>query len=183
MAQMADPFDGSAPALQATTDKGRSVPLFDASPNAVAADSATEIRYVRDQRLDRKLIQTGPPDVRYNCHGWVFTGGQYWLRSAMVETVLADNDYVAVKHPQPGDVAVFRNNVNEVTHSGIVRTNDKDAGVLIESKWGRFGRYIHGPDEHAYRGQQVTYYRTTRGTHLLRGLPSYPAPAPAEIAE
>jgi len=171
LAQMADPLDeGSTPTFTATTDGGRSVPLFVASPSAMPANAEAEARFLRDLKLDKKLIQTAPADLKYNCHGWVFTGGQFWLRSAMVEAVLADNSYVAVKQPQGGDVAVFRNAVGEVTHTGLVRTSGKDGGVLIESKWGRFGRYVHGPDDHAYRGQNVTYYRTTRGTHLLKGL-------------
>jgi hypothetical protein len=171
LAQMADPLDeGSAAAFTATTDGGRSIPLFMASASAVPAGPDAETRFLRDLKLEKKLIQTAPADLRYNCHGWVFTGGQFWLRSAMVEAVLADNSYVAVKQPLSGDVAVFRNAVGEVTHTGLVRASGKDGGVLIESKWGRFGRYVHGPDEHGYRGQNVTYYRTTRGTHLLKGL-------------
>lgn len=170
MAQMTDPIDpNTPPAVLARTDAGTSVPLFTVSPSVGGATSVAEARYLHDQRLDGKAIQTAPADLQCNCHGWVFAGGRYWLRGNQVETVLKDNGYQAVEKPHKGDVAIFRNQMGEVTHSGLVRTGSGST-ILIESKWGRFGRFVHGPDEHAYRGNQITYYRSSRGTHRLDGL-------------
>jgi len=170
LAQMADPIDpNSPPALMAQTDAGTPIPLFEPSSSALAAPLDVEARFLHDQRLNGKAIQTAPSDVHYNCHGWVFTGGRFWLRGGQVEAVLKDNAYQPVEKPHKGDLAVFRNPLGEVTHTGLVRTGTGGT-VLIESKWGRFGRFVHGPDEHAYRGHQVTYYRSPPGTHLLKGL-------------
>jgi hypothetical protein len=180
LAQMTDPIDqNSPPALLATTDAGHAVPLFSASPSAAIASQELESRYLSDLHLNVKLIQTAPSDLKYNCHGWVFTDGRFWVRSSMVETILKDNAYRAVTNPRVGDVAVFRSQVGEVTHTGLVRAGGKNGGILIESKWGRFGRFVHTPEDHGYRGHQVTYYRTSRGTHLLKGLESSATPSPA----
>jgi len=171
LAQFADPLEEhSSPALEVSTDAGAPIPLYNASLSTVSVTEDVESRYLRGMRLDKKLIQTAPADLKYNCHGWVFTGGQYWLRSNAIETILKDNAYRAVKNPRAGDVAVFRNNLGEVTHTGLVRAGSKEGALLIESKWGRFGRYVHTADDHGYRGQEVTYYRTSRGSHLLKGL-------------
>jgi len=168
---MADPIEeNSPPARLARTDSGTTVPLFEVSPSAASPTQDREARYVRNLRLDAKLIQTSAADLKYNCHGWVFTGGRYWVRGAAVETILKENGYKAVEHPRAGDVAIFRNHLGEVTHTGLVRAGNRRGTILIESKWGRFGRYVHGPDEHGYRGHAVTYYHTSRGTHLLAGM-------------
>jgi hypothetical protein len=182
LAQMSDPIDeNTPPALLVSSDAGRSIPLFNASPSAPTVSPEGEARFLRDLRLDTKVIRTAPPDLKYNCHGFVFTDGRYWVRSAMVATILKDNDYEAVTQPRAGDVAVFRNQLGEVTHTGLVRAGGKDGGILIESKWGRYGRYVHGPEEHGYRGHELTYYRSSRGGHLLKGLES-PAATPASPA-
>jgi hypothetical protein len=160
----------AAPARIACTDSGRPVPLFTCRSAPLDAEPDFERRYLRDSRLDMKLIQLSPGDPGYNCHGWVFAGGRYWLRGAFVDHILSDNGYRTTPRARPGDVAVFRNDRGEVTHSALVRSASGDGLVLVESKFGRLGRYIHTVDEHLYRGQAVTYYRTDRGSHYLQGL-------------
>jgi hypothetical protein len=180
---MSDPIEeNSPPSLLARTDSGVSVPLFEPSPNAVTATHDVEARYLHELGLDAKLIQTAPPDLKYNCHGWVFTGGRYWVRSNQVQTILEGNGYRAVGQPQAGDLVVYRNGRGEVSHTGLVRAGGKSGSLLIESKWGRFGRYVHGPQEHGYRGHEATYYRTARGSHLLQGVDASRVSAEAEAA-
>jgi len=181
LAAMSDPIDESCPpALVARTDAGAAVPLHEPSPSATPATADVETRYLRELRLDANLIRTAPADLHYNCHGWVFTGGRYWLRSNEVEGILKGNGYQAVEQPRAGDLVVFRNSLGEVTHTGLVRTGGDKESILIESKWGRFGRFVHGPEEHGYRGHQVTYYRSPRSGHLLQGLATA-APRPSLV--
>src|SRR5262249_51801388 len=119
---------------QAQTDKGRPIPLFVPIPGAGTFPTDQETRHVEQLRLERKLIQTGPADSSYNCHGWVFTGGRYRLRGSAVDLILEDNGYQVTPAPVQGDLAVFRNPDGEVTHTGVTcgRTGGE---VLIESKW------------------------------------------------
>jgi hypothetical protein len=176
LAQLADPIDTNGPpALVVNTDTGRAIPLYNALPDLTTISADTESRHLQDLKLHLKTIQVGPADMKYNCHGWVFASGRYWLRGIHVADILADNGYRAVERPAPGDVAVFRNGEGAVIHSGLVRASG-DGPILIESKWGRMGRYIHTADDHAYRGQSLTYYRTSRTSHVLGGS-EYPKPA------
>src|SRR5262249_9036483 len=89
---------------------------------------------------------------------------------------LQDNRYSAVSSPRAGDLAVYHNPSGEVTHTGIVRLA-ADGLILIESKWGQLGRFVHTPTEHCYTDSTCTSYRSPRTSHLLRGLE---AGAPAE---
>ncbi|MGL4550111.1 MAG: hypothetical protein ACRC33_02895, partial [Gemmataceae bacterium] len=157
----------------ALTDQGRSVPLWVlASSTVESLQSFSEEDYVRRLRLEARLIQTGTVDGDYNCHGWVFTGGKFWVRGAWVETILIDNGYRETKKPMIGDLCVYRDGGGEVSHTAVVRGLGADGLILLESKWGKLGRYIHNAtQDHAYSGHVPTYYRTKRGSHLLAGLP------------
>jgi hypothetical protein len=54
----------------------------------------------------------------------------------------------------------------------VVRGIDEEGLVLIESKWGRYGRFIHTADQNPYTSYSLSWYHTSRGGHLLRGLPA-----------
>jgi hypothetical protein len=72
--------------------------------------------------------------------------------------ILADNGYRQVKSPQPGDVIVYRDLTRQIVHTGLVRMALEDGLVLVESKWGISGRYIHKPEGQFY-SQSYEYYR------------------------
>jgi hypothetical protein len=157
---------------QAPTDKGRLVPLF--RPSAATAEGLatfSEESFLHKRNLDQHIIQTGPVDPAYNCHGWVFAGGKFWVRGTAVPGILKDNGYRAVAHPRLGDIAIFTDPKGEVSHSGLVRGQGTKGAILLESKWGKLGRYIHTTDKHIYVGHAIAYYRTDRGSHVLSGLP------------
>jgi hypothetical protein len=163
----------SAPSRVARTDTGHPVPLHLTS--GIASEENTldaEREQVRGFKLEMKLIQTGPADPTCNCHGWVFAAGRYWVRGAFVERILRDNGYKTIDQTRPGDVAIFRDATGQVTHSALVRSVSEDGLVLVESKWGRLGRFVHTADDHIYRGHTATYYRTARGGHQLEGVQS-----------
>jgi hypothetical protein len=147
----------------ALTDAGQAVTLY--LPQTM--DDADDSAFLRRQQYELKLIQTAPADASYNCHGWVFTGGQAWIRGYSVESILKDNAYQEVSHPAPGDVAIYRNDQGEVMHTALVRAVGEGA-VLLESKWGRLGRYVHTDAEHVYKQHRRTWYRSPRAGHVLR---------------
>src|SRR5262249_59637069 len=89
---------------------------------------------------------------------------------SQVPQILADNGYRPVTTPRAGDLVVFRDGQGEVVHSGVVCGASEDGTVLIESKWGRLGRFVHTASQHCYPETKVTYYHTPRGGHLLRGV-------------
>jgi len=155
--------------LSVCTDAGRRVPVFHLTDNAgKEAEEHAEREFLQRSNLSYRLIRTGDAEAECNCHGWVFTQGQCWIRGASVDGILNDNDYTPTEAPRPGDIAVYRNEAGEVLHSAVVRVV-LETGVLLESKWGRLGRFLHRPEDQGY-GQNFIYYHTSRGSNALRGL-------------
>src|SRR5262249_28326895 len=142
--------------------------------SAAEAETAPDLvtsegNLIRNQRLLEHMLRTAPPDTSYNCHGWVFAAGKFWVKGQEVQAILDDNGYREVSTPRPNDVAVFRDDVGNILHTGLVRTASEDGLILIESKWGTLGRYIHMPQDQVYAAS-CSYYRSSRQSHALHGL-------------
>ena len=158
-------------ACLAKTDRGSGIHLLSVS-EAQSSEylAASEQQTILAGPVAEYIIRRGPPDDSSNCHGWVFSGGKFAIRGAEVDTILAENEYDPVPAPQPGDLCVYRNDTNGVAHTAIVRSVLDDGTVLVEGKWGRLGVFLH-PVGHSAYGAQFSYYRTDRGTHVLRSIP------------
>lgn len=167
----------------AVSDAGRVVKVFTIPETTDILPADGDVGFLTRSQLHLALIRTAAPDVRYNCHGFVFADGKYWVRGAFVEQILKDNGYHQTSGPQSGDIIVYRcNRTGEVAHTGVVRTVVEDTGtVLIESKLGSLGRFIHGSDKHPYDNTTGTYYHTSRGSHVLRGLDGVRRPGAAVL--
>jgi hypothetical protein len=96
-----------------------------------------------------------------------------------VNAILQDNGYSLVAQPQVGDLAIYRSLADEVTHTGLVRMVGGDGSVLVESKWGPLGIYLHPVAAQPY-GERHTYYRSSREGHLLAVTPRSSVPAAIE---
>jgi hypothetical protein len=154
----------------ALTDAGHAIPLGTARLASEADATRGDSQLIEKYRLAGQVIQTGPAGLECNCHGWVFTAGRYWVHGTDVERILKDNGYRPVSNPQPGDLAIWRNPWDAVSHSGLVRSAAADGELLVESKWGRGGRYVHTPTRHPYPHDRCTFYHSPRGGHLLLGV-------------
>jgi len=154
----------------AVTDAGHVVRLYSLASAEGGDNREEEARRQWYQELAHQMIRTGDAYPTCNCHGWVFAGGQHWIHGRDVDLILHDNGYRAVTAPQAGDVAVFRSAQGHVEHTGVVRGTDAEGKVLIESKLGRYGRFIHTAEQHPYPDTVITYYHSRRGGNLLRGL-------------
>jgi hypothetical protein len=75
--------------------------------------------------------------------------------------LLEDNGYRVVERPRAGDVIVYRDGVDQIVHTGLVLCAFDDGQVLIESKWGIAGRYLHMAQDQYY-SQLFSYYRSDR---------------------
>ncbi len=152
------------PQFHVVTDAGRRLPVY----TLVLAESATEFEhaFIAERHFACRVIRTGDPDPSHNCHGWVFTQGRFALRPEDVEDILADNHYEKVAEPQPGDLIIYRNVEGQIEHTGLVRSVIAGEIVLIESKWGPLGRFLHAPEDQPY-GTDYAYYRSARSGHLV----------------
>ncbi|WP_439623583.1 CHAP domain-containing protein [Gemmata sp.] len=156
---------------RAATDRGTPVvlrePVAAAAPEA--ADPATsEERFLAAAQLSDQIIRRGCGGAQTNCHGWVFTGGRFRLSADDVAVILAENGYREVAVPAPGDAVVYRTN-GAVTHTGVVRYVTPGEPVLIESKWGDLGVFLHAAERSPY-GTDFTFHRSDRRGHTLAGL-------------
>jgi hypothetical protein len=162
-----------ARAANVVTDRGRRVRVASLGRPVPDADlSGVEDEYIRKHDLARKVVARDRPDASHNCHGWLFTGGLYWVAGDAVDDILADNGYALVSTPTPGDLAIYRDVTGNVVHTGVVRA--VEGGTLVESKWGPLGRFIHGPADQPFGGT-AAFYRSPRRGHLLAGLSPEPA--------
>jgi hypothetical protein len=148
------------------TDAGRTIPLFTRPVDELPPDKVKQVERWMTAAHPQAIIRTGDADQSYNCHGWVFTNGGFWVRNESVDLILSDNGYEPVEKPMSGDVVVYRDAQGHVTHTGRVRLVSEDTPI-VESKWGNMGRFLHPAAEQPY-GEKWSFYRSQRRGHLVR---------------
>lgn len=159
--------------ISATTDGGRLMQIqvpVEARP--LEKIESLERRFLSERRYVERVIRLAPSSDTCNCHGWVFTGGRYWVSPDDVQLILNDNGYRPVSEPRPGDLAIYRAG-DSITHTAVVRAASDGKPVLVEGKWGSMGVFLHEVAESCW-GTSFTYYRSPRSGHLLVGLGGSP---------
>lgn len=96
-----------------------------------------------DPHYAQQFIRTGPPDPQFNCHGWTFTHGQRDITEDEVNDLLQSGRYRKVTSPMSGDIVIYYDKDSNLCHSGIVKATGRQGFVLVESKWGGAGRFLH----------------------------------------
>jgi hypothetical protein len=156
----------------AVTDLGREIELF--HYDEVQTPEALEDSLLEAERFTHEVIRVEGPNATSNCHGWVFTRGVFCVSSEQVDTILADNGYVPVERAQAGDLVIYRDDSGLPLHTGVVRLVGDDGLVLLESKWGPLGVFLHTPETQPY-GNQFGFWRSPRLGHRLRFMSDTPA--------
>lgn len=156
--------------VQAKTDRGNKVVLQEPlDPKSESELNDLEKRLLKSTSTQNQFIRHQSPTDNTNCHGWVFTGGRFWVSGVEVDAILSENAYKPVEQPQPGDLVIYRDTAGSVSHSGVVRYVTPGFPVMVEGKWGTTGVYLHAVDQSVY-GKSYNYYRSPRSGHLLTGL-------------
>jgi hypothetical protein len=167
---------------RALTDAGRVIPLFRFEAFVIPVEGQqlpfhpqhdgqfflrmAEQKFLANTREDAsKIVRLIEPHTACNCHGWVFTKGKFGIEDSQVSMILADNGYVRVNDPREGDIAIYEDG-ERIAHSGLVRITSAGAGILVESKWGPFGVFLHAPLAHPFPGA-CSFYRSTRSGHAI----------------
>jgi hypothetical protein len=153
--------------FKATTRKGSKLQLYRMEVDQQQFDQYAQHEVARLSKLAQPLIIQAAPSHDCNCHGWVFAGGKHFLRGSAVELILRDNDYQMTCEPSAHDIVIYRSNRGEILHTGLVRTVLDDGVVLVESKWGADGRYLHLPENQPY-SQNFEYYHSDRFDHTIK---------------
>ena len=157
----------SSKTLVGITDQGRRIRLMEW--DILDSDFQAYVRRNDSnlQKLASNAIRRSEPDKKSNCHGWVFGEGQCIIPCDLVDRILDDNEYSAVKQPAVNDVVIYRDNLGNPIHSGIVRGVLENGVVMIESKFGIEGCYLHTLDQQPY-SQAYTFHHTERGSHSIQ---------------
>jgi hypothetical protein len=156
--------------LSITTDQGTPISVSDSlKPRTRQEIVNAEIAAMARLNRDHDTIQTQLPRDGSNCHGWTFTQNLYAVANQSVDVIVRENGYQVVREPKPGDLVVYRDSLNEVSHTALVRYVTSGLPVLVEGKWGWMGVYLHDVEKSCY-GTNYTYYRSSRPDHALRGL-------------
>jgi hypothetical protein len=154
---------------RAVTDVGREIMLFHYAD--LHSPRAVEDSLLEADRFTHEVIRIERPSATSNCHGWVFAGGAFGIPSEQVDTVLADNGYLPVEHALAGDLVIHRDDTGKPQHTGIVRfVEERDGLVIVESKWGPLGVFLHTPENQPY-GRHFDFWRSRRRGHELEILP------------
>jgi hypothetical protein len=159
---------------RAVTDRGREIQLFAYGESESLEEN--EKLVLAEEHFMYQVIRLAKPDLTCNCHGWVFTGGRAGIPSSQVDAILLDNGYVEVLAPEDGDLVVYRYANGTAIHTGLVRYVGSDGVILIESKWGPLGVYLHPPEAQPW-GHEFAFYRSLRQGHLLRLTPEEGSPS------
>jgi hypothetical protein len=154
----------------ATTDRGNNVPLIQITNAKFQALERTDRRLVETNVHRECLIRVTEPSALSNCHGWVFSGGLCWISNDSIELILLENDYQQVDLPLTDDLVIYRDTAGKIIHTGVVRAIWTDGRILVESKWGALGVFLHFVEHSAY-GDHWTFHHTRRPSHALKGLP------------
>jgi hypothetical protein len=162
-----------AEGIQATTDRGSLIVLKEPTESRpLDRLKAAEEKTLKGSPFAERVLRLGPATDRSNCHGWVFTGGQFLLSPDDVELILQENGYFAVtppERPRSGDLVVYRQG-GAIVHTALVHSvPDDDRPMIVEGKWGTLGVFQHEVDRSFY-GTDYTVYRSSRKGHLLNGL-------------
>jgi len=168
---MASPPPSTTPSIRAVTDLGRDIVLKEATEFRSQDDMRTlENAMFSSNPIRDAVIRMQPADDRTNCHGWVLTGGRYWVSGEEVTRILAENGYLPTRQPHPGDLVIYRSG-DKISHTAIVRYVTPSLPVLVEGKWGCTSVFLHPVDKSIY-GDSFIFYRSARKGHVLAGLES-----------
>ena len=151
----------------AMTDRNRPIRVYRMTENGSKPIDAEQT--ISGNFID-SAIQRAPANTAANCHGWVFLDTQFLIPGEAVQQILDDNDYEVTFEPIAGDVIIYRDLDREIVHSGLVRGVLNDGTVIIESKWGIEGTFLHAPEGTPY-STSFEFYRTPRPGSRVRIAP------------
>lgn len=103
----------------------------------------------------------------YNCVGMILASRRTWIEPDFLLDILADDGYDVLDDQNdilPGDLVVYRRN-STISHIGVILghqdliVGSSQKKLIVLSKWGMHGEYIHEVDDVPERlGRKAEYY-------------------------
>ena len=158
---------GPGPSITICSRKGQAIPntlVSPEDPRVVALKEANFSTPVGAKQLSSY-------DSTYNCMGMVFASRRTYIDSNDLVWVLRDDDYreIDANEARIGDVVTYHSTESSplIEHIGwVALAQEYDSGlvgVLVHSKWGRHGEYIHPPRRTPVDfGTTIRYWRLSR---------------------
>jgi hypothetical protein len=122
-------------------------------------DPIEDLDHSEENEIIKTYIQN-EIDLSFNCHGFTFTNGEYWLYDQVeVEKIISGMNYKEIKELQSDCVILFYNN-NELVHSGIYNRN-----LEFKCKEGAAKRLIFGENissigsDLGYEFDEIKYFK------------------------
>lgn len=154
----------------ALTDRNHPIKVYRLDQNATDSVDVEDPENGYSVEFSGTVIQRAPAGSLANCHGWVFLDAHYLISGEAVQRILDDNGYEVVQEALAGDVIVYRDSEQNIVHTGVIRGVLDDGTIIIESKWGTEGVFLHGPLDTPYLSN-FEYYRSPRPTHRVNIVP------------
>ena len=113
-----------------------------------------------------QAVEIGPPTRKFNCHGYAYANSHGWFCDP--EIFLNDDFHeINMSLAQPGDVLIYRDDNNEITHSAIV---NEVANGLIQNLRSKFGdravvRHIPADVDLSYGAPAQLFRRNASHAH------------------
>lgn len=162
--------------------------IFNYRPDALGEWTQEESEDLRDETLlqfNTAIIRREPSRM-FNCHGMTFANRRTRVQglgqslvdiidntTTLLKNILSDDNYreVDLGYLEAGDIVVYRSDVNKsILHTGLVYQVDTPFGdpttsvLLVLSKWGENGEYLHGLHETPYVDAPDIEFWTERTT-------------------
>lgn len=115
--------------------------------------------YIRAQHRPTQVCYT------YNCHGLTFASRRTQVyRTQCVAAILEDDGYILIQRADalPGDICIYRDDLGEISHSGMVVAVEKDfliPRVKVLSKWGSAHEVVHYEEDCPYTPATISFHR------------------------
>ena len=71
------------------------------------------------------------PSENFDCHGYTFTNGTFWINNDQVEKILVGDGYEEVHIPENNDILVQRERNGNVYHSAKIDEYDRQRGTIF----------------------------------------------------
>ncbi len=155
--------------IQISTKRGREIPHCWPLRDLTTMQQTGSITYFQREKSEAML--RSKPTKNYNCHGLAYANRRAWIQSdqqfdpsshqvdpttQLILDILRDDGYQPISQSEVeiGDIVLYRDGTGgRIFHSGIVVAVDSLLGnptndiLLIMSKWGPYGEYLHAPFE------------------------------------